>query len=172
MTDILDTMASASVTTRGEYIPDGQGILEIRKILRKNLNDGDTFIAEMSVVESSSKGDLDPTTKTPVVPNAPGAIVSFVQKLAKNPRTAVPNTKAFVCAVVGVNPDTVPPADFKEAFLTMVADANPSRGMRIRFSTYQQETKDKKSVNTYPRFFHMAEGNSPDEIAARAKSQN
>lgn len=174
--DIVDAIASASVATRGEYIRDGQGVLEIRKIIDRDMEGGRTFVAEMKVVESSSKGDVDPKTGSPVSPNAPGSVVSFVQPIGphKHQKVRIANVKAFVCAVVGADPETVTKDDFRDAYQGMTDDQKQmAQGMRVRYTTFQKETRDSKQTHTYARFIHMneKEGNSPAEIQARREAK-
>ncbi len=171
MDEIFKKIADAQASNKGNNFTDGKGIVVVREVLYKNLNDGPTFIAATKVIESASKGDVDPVTKQPVIPNAVGSCPSWPQKINKF-KSAPGNVKAFVLSLLGFKESEVTSDQFGEALGRIVGKEQPARGMLIRYETYQQVTQggpNKGNVNSYVKWSHVApeSGNSKAEIAAR-----
>ena len=186
--DDLNAIANARGTTRSDHFRDGKGRILVQEILYEQKDEGPTFILRGKVVESSSKGDLDPVSKQPVIPNAPGSEVGYVQKVKKF-KSAAGNIKKAVCNLLGYTEEEVDskpgslakavcrladldPATQQNIRKTLGATCQPARGMLLDYSTYQQMTKSGANagkVNTYVNFIHVppTAGNSPDEIATR-----
>lgn len=180
----LDLIGEAKTFEKSPYIKDGMGVLLIEEISYSRKTKGPTFVARMQVVESKPNGDLDPVTKQPTVPNGVGTEVAYVQLPQLYPNAAG-DIKAFLCNVLGTDANSVSKEEFSKT-LAQAADIDPTsgefvgkslgpnrqpmRGMLVRYSTYQKETQkgaNKGRINTYVKFSHIKQGNSPEEIAAR-----
>lgn len=187
--DIFDQIANTKVTTRGNYFNEGSGIVVLTECSYKSLDGGPTFIAEHQIVQSKPNGQLGIDGK-PTIPNAPGTTATFIQQPAKFPKTAGANIKAYVCALVGIDPDSVIGAEPHEQFKAYVNKgevanfANATRaicgpdqvakGALLAYETYRQSTKAQKAAgrgeyNTYVRFTHI-KGQSEDQIFARREA--
>lgn len=170
VTDDMKKIANATVSVKGEYFRDGFGQVLVKQLIYKSMDRGPTFVMEGRIVKSASKGDVDSVTKQPVVPNAPGANVSWPQVVNAN-KSAPANIRGFILAAANA-PATTPNEVFFEAFTEAIGPSQVIRGMLLNFSSYQQQTENQKKArkgetNTYIRFSHCAEGNSPEEVAAR-----
>jgi hypothetical protein len=161
-----DIISEAKVTTRSDNIRDGEYLFEVKSLLYKEMPmAGLTFVADLLVRESKSKGDTNPDTGAPVEPNAVGSSVGFVCVMSALPARG--NMKQFICALFGLNPDTVS----KEALEKLLSglfgphptagktnqddDVQEARGMLVRGSTYQKKVEKGAragKTNTYCRF--------------------
>lgn len=169
MDPIIEQMAQSKVVSRGEHIRAGRGQFLIRKCLDlKQAQNGRTFVAELQVVKSESVGYSDPKTKQPVLANAPGAVCSYTQPIGTKPQVALPNVKAFLCATLGVNTETISTPDFGQAYEGATGKAQMASGMLVNYTTRPHMTKKGEEI-TVVNFFHVSEkdGNSPEEISAR-----
>lgn len=171
MDELFKKIANANASLKEDNFRDGKGVVLIRELICKSFHQGPTFVARTKVVESTSKGDLDPATKQPVTPNAPGSSVGWPQLLQKH-ASAMGNVKAFVLALLGFKEADVNSDQFAEAFQRLVSKEQPGRGMLIGYETYQQATRSGPNigkVNTYVRWKHIppSAGNSADEIKKR-----
>lgn len=171
MEDLFLKIGGSSASLKEDVFRDGKGIVEIRELLCKRFFQGNTFVARSRVVNSASKGDLNPVDKTPVVPNAPGSSVGWPQMLDKH-ASAPGNVKGFVLALIGFAENQVTTAQFAEALARLISKEQPGRGMLIGYETYQQATRSGANIgkiNTYVRWTHVkpSEGNDKDSIAKR-----
>jgi hypothetical protein len=167
---MLDAIGASKASNKSDNIRDGQGVLLVEEIVSFDGNDGPTFVARCEVVSSSSKGDVDPVTKQPTVPNAVGSQVGWVQKLQKF-KSSMGNVKKFIVELAGETEAALDatPGKFAEVAGGLLSDAQPARGMLINYSTYQQTTRSGPNagkVNTYVNWSHHAD-NSDAAIDAR-----
>lgn len=180
MDALFAEIGGAKAFNKGDSFRDGQGIVLIKELICKPMNDGPTFVAALQVVEATSKGDRQPLGKLPdgtrqygdlVVPNVAGSAVSWVQKLTKF-KSAPGNVKLFILTALGFDESQVTRDQFADSMRRAISKEQPMRGMLLRFSTYQQETRTGAragQVNTYANFTHInaAGGNSKEDIAKR-----
>lgn len=171
MEELFGEIGAAKMNNKTPNLKDGQGVVLIKELLCKKLNEGPTFIAALKVVSSSSKGDIDQVTKQPVEPSAPGSAVSWIQKLKKF-KSAPGNVKGFILTALNKAEASVSPDDFAKALARSISKEQPMRGMLLRYSTYQQQVQSGPTTGqwrTYVNFSHVGRdaGNSPEEIAAR-----
>lgn len=146
---IFESIGNAKTTTRSNHIKEGKGTLLVKKIECRELEAGTTFIVEAEVLESEQTG-ANP-------PNLLGSTIGYIQQLLKF-KAAAGNVKAFTQALVG-EPDADGSAIAK-VLEELCGPKQPGTGMLIKYETFQQTTKtgpNAGSVNTYPRFFHVAQ---------------
>lgn len=167
-----DIVSDAKVTTRADDIRSGEYLFEVKSLIYKEMpRAGLTFVADLLVRESKSKGDTDPDSTppgAPIEPNAAGSSVGFVCVMSKLPARG--NMKQFLCALFGQNPDTIS----KEAVAQLCSglfgphptagktnqddDVQEARGMLIRASTYAKKVEKGEragKTNHYPRFINV-----------------
>lgn len=171
MDELFKQIGSANANMKEDLFRDGAGTVLVRELLCKRFFKGRTFVARTKVIQSRSKGDLDPKTGAKVEPNAPGSSVGWPQLLDVHP-SALGNVKAFVLSLLGFGQDQVTSDEFAEAFSRLIAKEQPGRGMLIGYESYQQTTRtgpNAGKVNTYIRWVHVPPtgGNKPDEIVKR-----
>lgn len=171
MDELFGEIGAAKVNNKTPNLRDGQGVVLIKELLCKKLNEGPTFIAALKVVSSSSKGDIDQVTKQPVEPSAPGSAASWIQKLKKF-KSAPGNVKGFLLTALNKAEANVTPDQFAQALARAISKEQPMRGMLIRFSTYQQQVQSGPTAGQWRTYVNWSfigkdAGNSPDEIAAR-----
>ncbi len=171
MDDLFKRVGQAVSSGKGENFRDGKGVVVIRELICKKMNDGPTFVAATKVVSSASKGDVDPATKAAVEPNGVGSTPSWPQKLEKH-KSALGATKGFILALLGFADNQVTPDQFAEALGKLISKEQPGRGMLIGYETYQQAIRSGANigkVNTYVKWIHVpvTGGNDPKEIADR-----
>ena len=171
MSSIIDKILTAKTSQRSDQIRDGQYLFMVRKLVLGDMEGGQTFVAELEVIESCSKGDLDPITKQPVVPNFVKSIVGYVQQLQKHP-SAPGNAQKFLNALLGA--DGADPKKIENAITNLLSEEGQktqgARGLLVRGSTYQQIVKSGPNtgkINTYTSFFNVPDSEQGD-IAARA----
>lgn len=171
MDELFKKVAAAQASGKGDNFKDGKGVVVIRELMCKKLNDGPTYIAATKVISSASKGDVDPVTKAPVDPNAVGSTPSWPQKLEKF-KSAPGNVKAQVLALLGFTEAQVSGEQFAEALGRLISKEQPARGMLLGYESFQQVTRggpNAGKVNTYIRWIHVppSEGNDAKSIAER-----
>lgn len=171
MEELFAKIASSNASLKEDVFKDGKGVVVIRELICKSFFQGPTFVARTKVLSSESKGDLDPVSKQPVIPNAVGSRVGWPQMLQKH-ASAPGNVKAFVLALLGKKEAEVTSAQFTEALARLLSKEQPARGFLIGYETYQQQTRSGANagkINTYVRWVHVPadRGNSPKEIADR-----
>lgn len=165
--DIAKKIAESDARGGGNWLKDGRGVLVVKALKFDNMEGGDTFVAEMLVESSESYPDAKDDKGQPVIANAPGSTVSYVQQLDKF-KSAFSNTKTFILALMGEDESAVKPEDFAAAFEKLCSKENPARGMRIKYSTFRKLTKAKDKSLTLPVWEHVTQ--TADDIAAtRAK---
>lgn len=183
---------SKATGKKSEFLRDGKYVLGVLQIMSKvSEQSGLNFIARMVVLKSESKGDLDPKTKQPVIPNPVGSVVGYIQQLDAFPKTAPGNVKAFMLELGGMSEaegDTIEEVeiDGKKVQMSKLeilgeAAGGPeqlARGMILTCSTRQAAVKTGKNIgaiNTYPQFSHVGEdpastefgGNNDADVARR-----
>lgn len=185
---MLDGIGASRANTKSDYFKDGQGLALLKEVIYKDMNDGPTFVARFTILESSSKGDVDPVTKQPVVPNAPGSEVGWIQKTGKQ-KSAAGNVKSFVLALLGYSEAEVDskPGSFADAVAQLAdLDSNgqdargaiaskggviqPGRGMVVRYATTQAAIRSGPNagkVLTFVKFSHVGDLNTKELIAKR-----
>lgn len=181
MDDLFAMIGNAAANGKGDNFRDGKGIVLVRELVCKPMNDGPTFIVATKIVSSEAKGDkeflnLDPVTKTPIfggpsVPNAKDSCPSWPQKLTKH-KSAPGNVKAFVLALTGFKENEVKAEDFRQAMEKLMSKDQPGRGMLIAYETYQQAIRSGANagkVITLVKWSHVSpeNGNSRELIQAR-----
>ena len=170
--NIFSLVANSQANNKSDNFRDGKGIAEVVQCIGKpDANDGPTFIARFKIVSSESKGDMDPKTKQPIQPNAPGSRVGWPQKLTKF-KSAPGNVKSFFLNLLGKKESDMTAESFTETMKDAISPKQPARGMLVAYETYQQETKsgaNKGAINTYVRFVNVPKekGNTPEEIKKR-----
>ena len=162
--DIAAQIAGSRASNGGNFIRDGRGVLVIKKISIEKLYEGQTFIAELCVVESAPSGEKDEKGQE-IQPNPVGSTVSFIQQLEKRPQTAFGNTKAFLLAAAEEDEDNITSEEFK-AFLDDAKGSKQAlRGKLVSYETRRKWTKDKSKLLTLPVF--RAYPQTAEDIAAR-----
>ena len=181
---------------KSEFIRDGKYVFGVLQIISKQSDEsGLNFIARLLVLKAESKGDLDPKTKQPVIPNPVGSVVGYVQQLDAYPKTAPGNVKAFMLALGNMSEsegDTVTEVDIGGGKVVQMSNlevlgegaAGPeqmARGMIIACTTRQGTVKTGKNagnVNTYPQFDPIGQetdatefGGNGDEDVARRRAE-
>lgn len=116
---ILGQIAKAKASMGGNLIRDGAYVHTVKRILLEKGFKGWSFKAELLVDEAQKVATVDaqgnPTT---IEPNAKGSSASMVCNLSKN-ENAAGNVKAFICALVDVDENTVSAEDFAEALAAL-----------------------------------------------------
>jgi len=163
--DIAKKMAAAKAAGGGNYLRDGKGRLIVKSIAQDKLYKGDTFIAELQVERSDSYSDAIGTDGKPVLANAPGSTVSFIQQFDQFADTAFPNTKAFLLALVGEAEENVSEEAFVKLYEKAVSKGNPFRGWYLDFETYRKPSRKTGKILTLPKWTHVPQ--QLEEIAAR-----
>jgi|CXWL01.1.fsa_nt_gi hypothetical protein len=184
---------SKAAGKKSEFIRDGKYIFGVLQIISKvSTESGLNFIARLLVLKAESKGDLDPKTKAPVVPNPVGSVVGYVQQLDAYPKTAPGNVKAFMLSLGGMSEsdgDAMTEVDLGDGKKVQMSNlevlgegaSGPdqlARGMLIACSTRQGAVKSGKNagnINTYPQFDPVSEatdatefgGNNDADVARR-----
>jgi hypothetical protein len=171
MNEVFAKIAAARASMKSDNFRDGKGVALVEELIVGKFFGGNTFVARTKIVKSESKGDLDPTTKQPVTPNAPGSSVGWPQMLDKH-ASALGNVKAFTLNLLGFKEAEVTSDQFGEALERLISKEQPARGMLIGYETYQQATRSGANagkINTYVRWVHVppSAGNSPEEILKR-----
>ncbi len=171
-------IADAKSSKGGNRIKDGNYIFAVERLEFAEKNGGNTFVAELRVIESESNGSRnigDGTTGDLNEPNVKGSSVSFVCVLESTP-SAAGNMKEMLCALVNADPDSG--EAFLNAFNTYVEHkdtdgkkintSQPARGMIIGAETYRKMTKNGKNAGkwgTYPGWAHIEQ--TAEEIKTR-----
>ena len=154
---LIDKLVNASASKGGQFITDGDYVMEIEKVVFDETFKGSCFIVELKVLESSG-----PTAAKV------GSHLSWVQNITKH-LSALGNAKAFVLALFGVQEDEVP-KDELDATMVEVTNtdpnakrtdgsligANPAKGKRIRASAYPAQTRAGQTI-TLVRWSHYEE---------------
>lgn len=183
---------SKATGKKSEFLRDGKYTLGVLQIMSfQSEESGLNFVAKMLVLKSESKGDLDPKTKQPVIPNPVGSVVGYIQQLDAYPKTAPGNVKAFMLELGGMSEAESEELeeieiDGKKVQMSRLEILGESaegpeqlaRGMLLTCSTRQAAVKSGKNqgaINTYPQFSHVGEasdatefgGNNDEDIARR-----
>lgn len=166
--DIAKKIAAAKGKGGGNFIKDGSGVLVVKALKFDHMYAGDTFVAEF-LVESASPmvGELD-ENKTQRACNSPGSDVTWLQQFDEFPETAFDSAKTFVLRLLGETAESLEASaaetkktkggaewtadDEFAALFVQICGTNkapgpqPTRGMKVKFSTYRRETKAGKSI--------------------------
>lgn len=190
---ILDRMKdgakSAKTFGSGSFVNPGKGVLIVKELKlggkEEGFHGGDTFVAELLVESCEGFGGLkDHTGKDKPAGNPVGSTVSYVEKLhGEWSETAYGRMLEFVALLTGETEESLakqaeekkctPQEVLAEGLMAMatVGRRKPTvspRGLRIRYSTFEKETKEEKKMITVPKF--EAFPNSAETVAeARAK---
>jgi len=162
--EIGGQLAGARAANGGNFIRDGRGVLMIKRVTVEKLYKGQTFIAEMEVIDSHESGDKDEKGQL-IPPNPVGSTVSFIQQLDARPETAFGNAKAFLLAAAEEEEDQITADQFKVFFADACGTKQALRGKLVNYETRRKWTKDKSKLLTLPTF--RAHPQDAADIAAR-----
>ena len=165
----LNKLGEARANVKGDYFRDGAGVVVIEELVYSEMNEGETFVARSVIIESQSKGDLDIKSKQPVIPNAPGSHVGWVQQVKKF-KSAAGNIKAFLLALLSVSQEEMDASGkFGQTMFDLTqGKEQPARGMVLCYSTYRQGTKaNPGDLRTYVSWSPAEAANTKEKIAAR-----
>ncbi len=153
----------------GDYLKDGKyPKLEISRLVIEKKTNGNMFIAELIVIESSPTGETDASGKLRPC-HAPGSRPTACFNLDDKWGYGLGDMKRFVCALENVDPKAV---SDEEAFgwaVEYTADDQPARGVLIADTTFNKSTKTNKIDRTNHRWENVVQ--TPEEIAARRAAQ-
>lgn len=164
----LNRIGAARATIKSDYFRDGHGVAVVDELIYDKMNGGLTFVARCQIVESASKGDIDPKTRQPAIPNASGSLASWVQVYQPNIGMEG-RVKAFVLAITDQDEaavDAVPGAFGKALFDLTQGREQPAKGMVVCYSSFQYTTK-KGVTQTGISWSPAASANTPEKIKAR-----
>lgn len=149
--EILNKIATASVTSGGNNLRDGSGRAALRKFELTDGFKGTRAVFEFIVVSSRKKQvtELKTGKQIEVEPNLPGSDFSVVNMLDKH-ASAFGNVKAIVLALF--NEPTASDADITETLQAML-DGNVGIGRVIDFDTYRRVTDVNKVEIVLPKWF-------------------
>lgn len=133
-------IAGAKTSGGGNFILDGNYKLLIEKLIMEEGHNGDSFVAEFRVIESTANGALDDAGK-PVVPNPPGSTCSLVCNITKFEAAAGNALKMVAGALggLGYTKEQVTPDVMGE----ICSPNNPMRGLGVICETYRGVNKGK-----------------------------
>jgi hypothetical protein len=181
---LLEKIAAAKITQGGNNIKDGKYIFSILKILSEKKRNGNMFIVEMLVDESSSIPDIFEKDGKPVHANAAGTTVSWVLNLDNND-SAPGNIKAFVLGLFDESEADIDaeelqakskgePSPLATTLGELISREQPALGRKIVSETYRKLIKSGKNAGqpfVGHNWRHVAQ--TPEEIAAnRARVEN
>ncbi len=133
MRDVFDEIANSEVTKRGTIMAAGKYLFTVKKVEIGEKTKGTFFILELLVRQSAAITEG-------IEPNSVGSTVSVLYKLEKN-SPGLGNTKDFVCTLLGVDPKTVDPEEFKATLKKISGATQPARGMPIACETFTRPIK-------------------------------
>ena len=167
---IFSKIGSAEVTKRGDFLRDGDYLLEVSEIKLFNGNSGATHVVELIVREAKAK-------KVGVEPNAVGSKASFVNVLAGKTKDVAPGKiKGFCLEFVGEDVKRTDPAKAGQIVAQITGtDTDPARGRIMRGAMIRAETYEFTSRSGVQgvgvNWFHVP-GQTKSDIAARAAAQD
>lgn len=165
--DLAKKIADAKTSGSGNRIKKGVYELEVTKVMCDKKYNGTMFIAEMNVLESEAADEK-------VTPNQPGTTCSVAFNLDKGGAAgdaAMGNTKQFVCALRGLDPETATSEEFLAALEDVVSERQPDRGRVVGCETIDKEIRTGKSAGTvgcFPKFLHVKQ--APADVKARREA--
>ncbi len=119
-----------------ERAKDGSYIFVVRKVSYESTKKGSATIAAHRVLEATK-------TNAAVEPNAVGSNVSyFMPDYGEAKVMMMPNLKAYLCKLLGINPKTTPSEVIEKAIDEMTSDSQPARGMLIKGQTFHTTKKN------------------------------
>lgn len=174
----LRKIAGAQVNQGGNFIRGGTYLLEVEKLIMEQKRKGMCFIGELRVIESadtatSLKGEE-------IKANKVGERVGEVQNLdGKGADSAPGNIKAFVCALLGADPNATDEEELFEALqgteengehiAGLLEPSQPMRGKLIRCEAFEKPTKAGNPF-TVKNWSYVEQ--APEDIQARRKAQD
>ena len=164
-------IAGASASGGGNHLRDGNYVLLVENVMLEKKFGGETFIAEMRVMQATPNGELDDKGNA-IVPNKVGSTASLVCNLTKH-ESAAGNAKAFVLGVLAALGYTE--EQITEQLMVEVCDkkVQPLRGMGVECRTYRKVNQgrvneaNKGKPLTLPRWYPIAQ-DKPSIKAQRA----
>ncbi len=153
----------------GDYLRDGKyPKLEIVKLLIEKKQNGNMFIAELIVHESSISGEEDAAGKLRPC-HAPGSRPSACFNLDDKWGYGLGDMKRFICALENVDPKAVTDDQAFEWALGYTDADQPAKGMLIADYTFNKATKTNKIDRTNHRWENVVQTEA--EIAQRRALQ-
>jgi len=121
---LFDGIDNVSSNQGGNWLKEGKHRLRINALkMPQGLHTGDNFIAELTVVKSTSM--------------EAGSTVSWVRNITKHKDMALADIKAFLAAAAGVDEETVT----KAGAMAAVGEDQPLAGKMIECEAFQRPTK-------------------------------
>lgn len=146
-------IVSAKATTKGVPLTDGEYLLEVQGIKFFEGFSGDTFVAELKVLEAKK-------TDEKIEPAPVGSVRSFVVVLDPKGMGAG-NVKAFAMALLGCAEEEID----EDGLEALCSKDQPARFLKTRDSAFTRPQKvDKNKSFTHHRWEHVA--TSDEEITA------
>lgn len=129
---LFENIENASISEGGNYLNDGDYLLEVDKVISKKTRKGPhAYIVELKVLESNQPK------------NRPGSKASYVTTNAQD--MFLGNVKAFVAAVCDVDVSEVD----EEAAEVTCNEKNPLKGKRVRDQVFTVKTKAGKDFSKH-----------------------
>lgn len=147
---LAEQIAKAKANKSGNFIRDGGYLFEVLKLEADKKFKGNTFIAELKVLESRK-------TNPNVDPNPVGTTCAYITNLDDKYGLGMGNMKAFVMALYGVPEEEVT----VDVLCEVTSDKQPATGMKIRDEAFSKPKKEKPSET----FTHHRWENVPEEAA-------
>ncbi len=178
MASMFSRLAGAKMTGNGNNIRDGLYKLVVENVQYKpDGHSGDCFIAELRVLESAANGECTLTddgkgvTATPVIPNAPGTVVSVVCNITKFGDTALGAAKSFVfgcLAGLGYSEEQI-----TEDVMLKVCDQskNPLRGMVVENATVRTINKGRINASNAGKILTLNKWKPVAQTGEQVKAQ-
>lgn len=137
-------ITAATATGGGNFIRDGIYKFLVEKVHMVAGHQGESFIAELRVMESNPSG-LNDEQGRPIVPNAPGSTCSLVCNITAN-ESAAGNAKAFLeGALAGLGYSAVQ-ATAPDTLALVTSEKNPMRGVVVLDETFRGINKGRKNA--------------------------
>lgn len=154
-------IAGGKINGGGNFFRDGNYVLLVENVSLEKKYSGDTFIAELRVMQATPNGELD-EKGNPVVPNKVGSQGSLVCLLSKHD-SAADNAKSFVFGVLSTLGYTE--EQITEELLTEVCDkkVQPLKGMAVEMRTRRKINQGKVNkanegkILTLPSWYPIAQ---------------
>ena len=137
---IFQKVFQSEAAKGGDNFRDGRGVVVVTQCICKAMNEGTTFVMRTKVLESESKGDLDPVSKQPVQPNAVGSKPGWVQKIDKH-KSAAGNVKALILAADNLSESQLDEGKFIGLMELICGPEQALRGYKLRYETAQKQIK-------------------------------
>lgn len=162
--DVFGEIGKASVTTRSDYVKEGDYLLEVAEIVLFKGNNGPTHKARLIVREALKKG--------PDEPSAVGSSIGVVNVLAGPTAKVAPGKiKGFTLALFNLKDGDVPAEKVSALVQDSCDEKNPCKGMLVRGSTSHFTSKGGVQGITLNFLPVDPTENAKAKIAARAAAQ-